>query len=346
MIGTFHQQVSKTMCADSVWQKPAPISLAPMMDYTDRHFRYLLRIISKELVLYTEMITAKAIIYGKADRLLAFSGQEHPVVCQIGGSEPDELAQAAKIIETFGYDQVNLNIGCPSPRVQSGAFGACLMREPGLVAQCITAMQEAVSIPVTVKTRLGIDHQDDYAFLKAFVDAMVDTGVDHLILHARKAWLKGLSPKQNREIPPLIYDRVYQVKQEYPDLTVTINGGIHTLQEVAAHLEHVDSVMLGRVLCQQPMLVAPLDVLVAKACGDAVIPELPSIQKVVEAYLPYMEAQLKDGWRITTLIKPLIGLLHGEQGAKRWRQMLSCDVVRAKDPLEALSKHLQQICAA
>ena len=314
------------------WLKPQPISLAPMMDYTDRHFRYLLRLISKKLVLYTEMITAKAIIHGDFTKFLTFSEQEHPVVCQLGGSDPVELAKASKIVESFGYDEINLNIGCPSPRVQSGSFGACLMKEPALVAKCVSAMQQAVKIPITVKTRLGVDEFEDYAFLTAFVDAMVGANIKHLILHARKAWLKGLSPKQNREVPPLMYDRVYQLKKDYPELMVTLNGGVHDLESCAEHLEHVDAVMLGRALCHDPMLLAPLDDLVAKANGLEGAP-IKTTDQVVKEYLPYMQDQLNAGWRITTLIKPLIGLYHGQPGARRWRQFLSTEVVKAADPI-------------
>jgi tRNA-dihydrouridine synthase A len=324
----------------SPWQKPQPISLAPMMDYTDQHFRYLLRLISKELVLYTEMITAKAIIHGDFAKFLTFSEQEHPVVCQLGGSDPAELAQASKIVESFGYDEINLNIGCPSPRVQSGSFGACLMKEPALVAECVQAMQAAVCIPVTVKTRLGVDDHDDYAFLTAFVDAMVKADVKHIILHARKAWLKGLSPKENREVPPLIYDRVYQLKQDYPELMISLNGGVLDLKSCEEHLQQVDAVMLGRALCHDPMLVAPLDDLVAKAQGKDGAP-IKKTNQVVHEYLPYMQAQLDAGWRITTLIKPMIGFYHGQPGAKLWRRFLSTEVVKAVDPVGLISDYLR-----
>ena len=321
------------------WQKPQPISLAPMMDYTDRHFRFLLRLISKNVVLYTEMITAKAIIYGDYQKFLAYSDQEHPVVCQLGGSNPQELAKAAKIVASFGYDEINLNIGCPSPRVQSGSFGACLMKEPELVAQCVQAMQAVVDIPITVKTRLGVDEHDDYAFLVEFVENMIKADVQHLILHARKAWLKGLSPKENREIPPLMYNRVYQLKKDYPALMVSINGGVPSLEASAKHLQHVDAVMLGRALCHDPMLLAPLDDLIAKANGQAGAP-IKTTNEVVEAYLPYMQEQLDAGWRITTLIKPLIGFYHGQPGAKKWRQFLSTQVVKSSAPVKDIQNHL------
>lgn len=327
------------MKTQNPWQKPQPISLAPMMDYTDRHFRYLLRLISKELVLYTEMITAKAIIHGDFNKFLAFSEQEHPVVCQLGGSDPAELAQAAKIVESFGYDEVNLNIGCPSPRVQSGSFGACLMKEPVLVAECVKAMQAAVNIPVTVKTRLGVDEFEDYAFLTTFIDAMVDAGVKHIILHARKAWLKGLSPKENREVPPLMYDRVYQLKKDYPELMVSLNGGVLDMQSCEEHLQHIDAVMLGRILCQDPMVIASLDDQVAKAQGRGGAP-IKTPDQIVAEYLPYMQQQLDAGWRITTLIKPMIGLYHGLPGAKQWRRFLSTEVVKADDPVGKIQLYL------
>lgn len=321
------------------WLKPQPISLAPMMDYTDQHFRYMLRLVSKSVVLYTEMITAKAILFGDAPKLLRFAEEEHPVVCQLGGSDPAELAKAAKIVEQTGYDEVNLNIGCPSSRVQSGSFGACLMREPQLVAECVEAMKQAVSIPVTVKTRLGVDHDDSYDFLLQFVEAMRTVGVQHLLLHARKAWLKGLSPKENREIPPLMYDRVYQLKQDFPDLMVTLNGGVLDMQSVAEHLQHIDAVMLGRILCQHPMLIAPLDNLIAEAHSQPLTLQ-PTADAVVQQYLPYMQRQLDRGWRVTTLIKPLIGLYHGQAGAKKWRQFLSTQVIKADNPIEVIAKSL------
>jgi tRNA-dihydrouridine synthase A len=326
------------MIIDNPWQKPQPISLAPMMDYTDRHFRYLLRLISKEIVLYTEMITAKAIIHGDFKKFLDYSAEEHPLVCQLGGSNPEELALASKQVQLWGYDEINLNVGCPSPRVVSGSFGACLMKEPQLVADCVQAMQDAVQIPVTVKTRLGVDEYEDYDFLRTFTDAVAKAGVKHLILHARKAWLSGLSPKENREVPPLMYDRVYQLKKDYPDLMITLNGGVQDLPSAQEHLRHVDSVMLGRALCQHPMLLAPLDHCIAKAHGRPDI-AIKSADQIILEYLRYMQTQIDAGWRITTLIKPIIGLYYGLPGGKQWRRFLSTEVVRASDPVKMIQDY-------
>ena len=233
---------------------PADLRLcvAPMMDWTDRHCRYFHRILSPHARLYTEMVTSAALVRGGQLRLLEHSQQEHPVALQLGGSEPEELAQAARLGARAGYDEINLNVGCPSDRVQSGRFGACLMREPGLVGECVRAMREAVDVPVTVKCRIGVDDQDDYADLQHFTGAMLEAGLGVLVVHARKAWLKGLSPKENREVPPLDYARVYRLKREFPQLVVVINGGITTVEAVRAHLAHVDGVMLGRAAYHDP----------------------------------------------------------------------------------------------
>jgi tRNA-dihydrouridine synthase A len=235
------------------------VSIAPMMDCTDRHFRYFLRLISKKVVLYTEMVVAQAILHGPKDQLLKFRPEEHPLVLQLGGSNPKELAEAAKIAEQYGYDEINLNVGCPSDRVQSGRFGACLMKEPGLVAECIQGMKKAVRIPVTVKTRIGVDDLDDYDFLYGFIKTISEVGCEHFIIHARKAWLNGLSPKENRTIPPLDYDRVYQIKQAFPHLFITINGGVKTVSDIQQHLTQVDGVMIGREAYSNPYCLASVD---------------------------------------------------------------------------------------
>ena len=234
-------------------------SVAPMLDWTDKHCRYFHRLVSKKALLYTEMVTTGAILHGDQERFLAFNAEENPVVFQLGGSDPAELAQCAKIVEQYGYEQVNLNVGCPSDRVQNGRFGACLMAEPMLVAECVAAMQQAVSIPVSIKTRIGIDEQDSYEALQHFVFTVASAGCKDFIIHARKAWLKGLSPKQNREVPPLRYDVVYQIKKDFPNLNISLNGGVTSLDEAIEILQHVDGVMVGREVYHNPFLLAQVD---------------------------------------------------------------------------------------
>ncbi|MCH9770717.1 MAG: tRNA dihydrouridine(20/20a) synthase DusA [Gammaproteobacteria bacterium] len=294
------------------------ISIAPMMDCTDRHFRMLLRCISQHTYLYTEMLTANAVIHGDRDYLLGFDDTEQPLAVQLGGSDPKLLASAAGIAEDFGYSEVNLNVGCPSPRVQAGRFGACLMQEPELVAELVTAMQAKVKIPVTVKTRIGVDEQDSYAELVNFVQQVVNAGCHTLIVHARKAWLKGLSPKQNREVPPLNYSCVYQLKQDFPTLEIIINGGIKTLMDIKNHLNFVDGVMLGRAAYANPYLFANIDQVIYGA-------DYPLISKrqVVLKYLLYVAKQLKQGVPLRHLTRHLVGLFQGEPGAKKWRRYLS-----------------------
>jgi tRNA-dihydrouridine synthase A len=287
------------------------ICLAPMIDWTDKHFRYFIRLLSKKAVLYTEMITANAIIHGDRSHLLNFNAEEHPVALQLGGSDPQLLAECARIAVDYGYDEINLNVGCPSERVQSGSFGACLMREPNLVADCVSAMQEAVNIPVTVKSRIGVDDQNEYEILPLFIDHISRAGCRIFIIHARKAWLKGLSPKQNRDIPPLNYDIVYQIKQARPELDIIINGGIRTANEVSEHLKHVDGVMLGRVACENPFLFAELE----GSCETR--------KGALLRYLPYIEEQLHAGVRLSTLIRPIMGLFNACEGARAWRRHLS-----------------------
>jgi tRNA-dihydrouridine synthase A len=294
------------------------ICVAPMMAYTDRHFRYLLRLISKHTVLYTEMVTAQAIIHGDCAYLLNFSSEEHPVAMQLGGSNPLQLAQASKICERWGYDEINLNVGCPSERVQNGCFGAALMKEAGLVANGIKAMRESVNVPVTIKTRLGVDDCDSEAFLHDFVGKIAETGCDVFIMHARKAWLKGLSPKENREIPPLDYDRVYRLKTLFPQLDIIINGGIQDKNTVPEHLSHVDGVMVGRVICSNPYWLCDVD---QRYYAEKT--EIKSRQDIIRLYLPYILQQYANGVPMRHMTRHLIGLFQGEIGARAWRQRLS-----------------------
>jgi tRNA-dihydrouridine synthase A len=294
------------------------LCIAPMMAYTDRHFRYLLRLISKRTVLYTEMITAQAILHGDRSYLLDFNEKEHPLAIQLGGSDPKQLAQAAQIAEKWGYDEINLNVGCPSERVQNGCFGAALMKEPALVADCLKSMREVVSIPVTIKTRLGVDDCDSESFLHDFIGKIVDSGCTVLIMHARKAWLKGLSPKENREIPPLQYDRVHRLKQLFPQCEIIINGGIESHDVVQAQLNQVDGVMVGRVVCSNPYWLASVDQqYYAEKTG------IKSREQVVQAYLPYILREYTKGVPMRQMTRHLIGLYQGQVGARAWRRLLS-----------------------
>lgn len=294
------------------------LSIAPMMDCTDRHYRYMMRLITQHTLLYTEMLHTNQLIYGDGQGFLDYHQTEHPLAIQLGGSEPEKLAQCARMAEDHGYDEVNLNVGCPSERVQKGSFGACLMNQPNLVAECVAAMMQAVSIPVTVKTRLGVDHQDDFAFIEAFIRTVAETGCDTFILHARKAWLKGLSPKQNRTVPPLNYERVYQLKASFPQLTLAINGGIKTLQDVKQHLCHVDSVMIGREAFNRPWLFAHADRQLFHTSTA-----LPKLSEVLQNYQVYMEQELTKGVRFNLLIRPVLGLFHGLPGGKALKNALT-----------------------
>lgn len=293
-------------------------SVAPMMECTDRFARYLLRLISRRAVLYTEMVPAAAIVHGKSDRFLPFDGSEHPVAVQFGGSEPSELAECARWAERYGYDEVNLNVGCPSDRVQSGRFGACLMAEPDRVARCVEAMAKATRIPVSVKTRIGIDDQDSDATLTDFVARVRDAGCETFIVHARKAWLKGLSPRENREIPPLDYARVHRLKQQFPQLEIIINGGLHSLDDAEAQLAHVDGVMVGRGAYHNPWLLADVD---SRLYGDP--PSGLSRVDVLEAYLPYVAEELSRGTALSAVSRHLLGLFQGVPGARRFRRHIS-----------------------
>ncbi|HEV7776649.1 MAG TPA: tRNA dihydrouridine(20/20a) synthase DusA [Luteibacter sp.] len=292
------------------------LTVAPMMDWTDRHCRYFHRLLSPHARLYTEMVTSAALVRGGQLRLLEHSHEEHPVALQLGGSDPVELAEAARLGAAAGYDEINLNVGCPSDRVQSGSFGACLMREPALVGDCVRAMRDAVSVPVTVKCRIGVDDQDAYADLQHFTETMMAAGVEILVVHARKAWLQGLSPKENREIPPLDYERVYRLKREFPGLVVVINGGITSVEQVREHLDQVDGVMLGRSAYHDPYLLARLE---ADLYGLA----LPERAAMLEHMRVYIEAELRRGTQLKHISRHILGLFQGEPGARAFRRTLS-----------------------
>jgi tRNA-dihydrouridine synthase A len=297
---------------------PRRLSVAPMMDWTDRHCRLFHRQISRHTWLYTEMVTTGALLFGNVPRHLDYSDEEHPIALQLGGSDPADLAASAKLGEQWGYDEINLNCGCPSERVQKGAFGACLMAEPKLVADCVKAMCDAVSIDVTVKHRIGIDEITSYDFVRDFVGTVAAAGSKTFIVHARNAILKGLSPKENREIPPLRYEIVYQLKRDFPDLEIIINGGITTQQEIDEHLLHVDGVMLGREAYHNPYLMADFD---ARYYGDET--EIKTRQQIIHAMLPYITAQLKNEVRINNITRHMLGLMTGMPGARAYRRQLS-----------------------
>ncbi|MEO1965821.1 tRNA dihydrouridine(20/20a) synthase DusA [Hyphomonas sp.] len=312
-------------------------SVAPMMDWTDRHCRAFHRCLSKRALLWTEMVTADAVIHGDRQRLIGFNEAEHPVVLQLGGSEPQKLAEAARIAEGFGYDEVNLNCGCPSERVQSGAFGACLMAEPDLVADCVAAMKAAVSIPVTVKCRIAIDDLPARETLFTFIDKVSAAGCSIFTVHARKAWLKGLSPKENRDIPPLDYDLVAELKAARPDLTIILNGGIPDIEACTEHLTRFDGVMLGRAAYQTPALLCEVD---AVLFGEG---EVRSSFEAVEAYRPYMAARLAEGVGLHGMTRHMLGLFNGRPGARLWRRTLSERAPRAGAGLEVLDAALEAV---
>lgn len=297
---------------------PRRVCVAPMLDWTDRHYRYFARHITQHTWLYTEMVTTGALLHGDVPRHLRFDPIESPIALQLGGSEPSDLARCAKLAADWGYDEVNLNVGCPSERVQRGAFGACLMQEPTLVADCVKAMRDAVSLPITVKHRIGIDDTEHYGFVADFVGQVAEAGCETFIVHARKAILKGLSPKENREIPPLKYETVYQLKRDFPALEIILNGGIKTTAEMAQHLEQVDGVMLGREAYHNPYLMATFD---ADFFGDATPPL--SRHTVLEAMLPYLTRELAEGNKMHNITRHILGLFQGQTGARRFRQVLS-----------------------
>lgn len=313
-------------------------SIAPMLDWTDRHCRYFHRLLTSETLLYTEMVTTGAIIHGKGD-FLAYNQEEHPVALQLGGSNPQDLATCAKLAAERGYDEINLNVGCPSDRVQNGKFGAILMAEPQLVADCVAAMREVVDVPVTVKTRIGIDDQDSYEFLTDFISTVSEKGgCDQFTIHARKAWLSGLSPKENREIPPLDYPRAYQLKKDFPHLTVAVNGGVKTLEETLAHLEHLDGVMVGREAYQNPYILAQVD---QQLFG--LDKPVKKRSQVVEEMYPYIEQQLSQGAYLGHITRHMLGLFQNMPGARQWRRYISENAHKPGSGIEVVEAALAKI---
>ncbi|MTF39931.1 tRNA dihydrouridine(20/20a) synthase DusA [Cyanobacterium aponinum] len=310
-----------TLTPNSELRTPNPyyrVSIAPMMDYTDRHFRYVMRVLTKHTLLYTEMITTQAIIHGDRTKLLDFSPEEKPVALQLGGDNPQQLAECAKIGADWGYDEINLNVGCPSSRVQNGNFGACLMAQPDTVARCVEAMNKAVNIPVTVKHRIGIDDQDSYGDLLNFIKIVSSTGCDRFIVHARKAWLQGLSPKENREIPPLRYEDVYQIKQDLPHLTIEINGGIKTIEATKQHLTKVDGVMIGRAAYDNPYLFASID---QEIYGSS--EPIKTREEIIESLYPYIDLWTSRNLKLNTIMRHTLQIFAGQPGSKIWKRHLS-----------------------
>jgi tRNA-dihydrouridine synthase A len=335
-----HHQASKYMTTPSNTNKydSNRFSVAPMLDWTDRHCRYFHRLLSSQTLLYTEMVTTGAIIHGRGD-FLQYSDEEHPISLQLGGSNPQDLAHCAKLAQERGYDEVNLNVGCPSDRVQNGRFGACLMGEAELVAECISAMKAEVSIPVTVKTRIGIDDQDSYEFLTNFVRVVSEKGgCEQFTIHARKAWLSGLSPKENREIPPLDYPRAYQIKQDFPHLSVAVNGGVKTLEQANDHLQHLDGVMVGREAYQNPYMLAHVD----QAIFGLDTP-VKKRSQVVREMLPYIEFQLANGASLGHISRHMIGLFQNMTGARQWRRYISENAHKPGAGVEVIEAALAKI---
>jgi tRNA-dihydrouridine synthase A len=313
-------------------------SVAPMLDWTDRHCRYFLRLLTRRALLYTEMVTTGALLYGKGD-YLAYDEAEHPLALQLGGCEPEALAQCAVMAEQRGYNEVNLNVGCPSDRVQNGRFGACLMAEPERVAHCVAAMRSAVSIPVTVKTRIGIDDQDSYEFLCQFIQTVAERGgCETFIIHARKAWLTGLSPKENRDIPPLDYDRVYQLKRDFPSLTLAINGGIKSIGEAKQHLLQLDGVMVGREAYQNPGILSRID-----SELFAGVDPYPELADAVTAMFPYIESELSRGTYLGHITRHMLGLFQGMPGARQWRRHLSENAHKPGAGISVLEQALAKV---
>ena len=314
------------------------IAIAPMMEWTDRHYRYFARQISKHAVLYTEMITTGAILHGDFERYLTFDAQEHPIAVQLGGSNPDELAKCARVCEDYGYDEINLNVGCPSDRVQNGKIGACLMAEPELVAECVSAMRAKVDIPVTVKHRIGIDDLDSYELLAKFVEIVKSGGCETFIVHARKAILSGLSPKQNREIPPLDYEAVYQLKKDFPELEIILNGGVTSLDESETHLKHIDGVMIGREAYHNPFILAEVDNRFYGSEDEPVFRE-----QVVQAILPYIESELAKGTRLQHISRHILGLFHSRPRGKLWRRFLSENAYKKESGIEVVEAAMAMV---
>ena len=313
-------------------------SVAPMIDWTDRHERYFLRLISKHAVLYTEMLTTGALLHGQCERFLKFDATEHPLALQLGGSDPHELAACAKMGANFGYDEINLNVGCPSDRVQSGRFGACLMAVPELVADCVAAMRDAVDIPVTVKHRVGIDDRDSWDALCEFIETVAQGGCEVFIVHARKAWLSGLSPKENREIPPLQYDVVYRLKQTYPQWQFILNGGINDIQTAQNQMLYVDGVMLGRTAYHDPYMLAQVD---AVFFNDTHV--IPDRCKIVEQLLPYIENEIAAGTKLHAITRHITGLFNGLPGARVWRRSLSEQATKYPTDISVVTRALAQL---
>lgn len=323
-------------------------AVAPMMELSDRHFRYLARLLTKHSLLYTEMLTCKAVIHGDREYLLGTGDVDHPVVLQLGGADPIEMAEAASIAQSWGYDEVNINVGCPSDRVQSGRFGACLMAEPDTVASIVKAMQNSISVPVSVKCRLGIDRDDSYDALEQFVNVVRDAGCQHFIVHARKAWLDGLSPKENRTIPPLRYPYVYRLKETLPDLHITINGGIDTWQDVQTHLQHVDGVMSGRKAYYTPSFLGKADQSVFADLADAK-PELSdahALAAVARSYAQYVQGWVDQGIRASALTRHMVALYHDMPGARKWRRHLSENAANCTDVVQLVEDGLDHVLTA
>ncbi|PSP19635.1 MAG: tRNA dihydrouridine(20/20a) synthase DusA [Cyanobacteria bacterium QS_8_64_29] len=317
------------------------VSVAPMMDRTDRHFRYFMRQLTRRTLLYTEMVTAAAIRHGDRERLLGFDERERPLALQIGGIEPAAVAECARIAQDWGYDELNLNVGCPSDRVQQGELGACLMAQPERVARAVSAMRAATTLPVTVKHRIGIDNQDRYADLARFVRIVAEAGCQRFTVHARKAWLQGLSPRENRNVPPLRHAEIHQLKREFPHLTIETNGGITTLAQIQHHLRFVDAVMMGRVACDDPYLLAFVDRYVY---GDASAPS--TRQEAVEAMLPYIDEWMARGAKLVALTQPMLNLFCGRPGAKAWRCHLSENAHRATSGSALVREALARVAPA
>jgi len=309
-----------------------------MLDWTDRHYRYFARLLSRHTLLYTEMVTTGALIHGDTARFLRHDMAERPVALQLGGADPREMVHCARLGAEAGYDEININVGCPSDRVQNGRFGACLMAEPETVAACVAAMKAAVNVPVTVKTRIGIDHRDSYEELLAFTQAVVDAGCDALIVHARKAWLQGLSPRENRDVPPLRYDVVLRLKQDFPALPMIINGGIKTLAQAAGFLDRLDGAMIGRAAYQTPWLLADADRIIF---NDPAPPPTP--HEILDAFVPYVERQLAEGVPLASITRHILGLFHGQPGARRWRRVLSEQAHRPGAGIEVLREAAAQV---
>ncbi|OMO32687.1 tRNA dihydrouridine(20/20a) synthase DusA [Vibrio splendidus] len=314
------------------------LSVAPMLDWTDRHCRYFHRLLSQQTLLYTEMITTGAILHGKGD-FLEYNEQEHPLALQLGGSNPVDLAACAKLAGERGYDEINLNVGCPSDRVQNGRFGACLMAEPELVADCVSAMREVTDIPITVKTRIGIDDQDSYEFLTKFVSTVSEKGgCEQFTIHARKAWLSGLSPKENREIPPLDYDRAYQIKKDFSDLVIAVNGGVTTLEQTKEHLQHLDGVMIGREAYHSPFILAEVDQQIF-----GLDTPIKKRSQVVEEMYPYIERELSNGASLGHISRHMLGLFQSMPGARQWRRYISENAHKKGAGIEVMQTALAKI---